>query len=143
VLMKEQMTGSMQSMASVMILFAGVIFFGSILNGSLISISEREREIATYRVLGYTPTEIGTIFLRENILTNMVGAVLGLALGYWMTVAMMAQYQNDAYSMPAVVYPVSLLYSMILSLVFVLSAHYFVKRVIRKQNWEEALSMKE
>ena len=94
----------------VMILFASVIFFGSILNGSLISISERQREIATYRVLGYTTKEIGAIFLRENLITNMTGAVLGLGFGYWMTVAMMAQYQNDAYSMPAVVWPSSLFY---------------------------------
>ncbi len=143
VLMEQQMTGSMQGMAMVMILFASVIFFGSILNGTLISISERQREIATYRVLGYTPAEIGSIFLIENVLTNMLGAVLGLLLGYWMLFAMMSQYQNDAYSFPSVLYPSSLIYSIVLSLVFVLTAHYFVKRTIRKQNWEEALSMKE
>ena len=142
-LMKEQMTGSMQSMAVVMIVFAAVIFFGSILNGSLISISERQREIATYRVLGYGPAEIGAIFLRENLLTNMIGAWLGLGLGYWMTVAMMTQYQNDAYSMPSVIWPSSLLSSILLSLVFVFSSHFLVMRAIRMQNWEEALSMKE
>ena len=38
-----------------LILFGAVIFFGAILNGSLISIMERTREIATFRVLGYQP----------------------------------------------------------------------------------------
>jgi len=142
-LMEEQMTGSMQGMAMALIFFAGVIFFGSILNGSLISISERQREIATYRVLGYTPREVGSIFLRENLLSNMVGAVLGLGMGYWMLLAMMSQYQNDAYSFPSVLYPSYLAAAVLLSLLFVLGAHFFVKRTIRKQNWQEALSMKE
>lgn len=141
--LRRQMTGSMQAMTTIMILFAGVIFFGSILNGSLIAIAERRREIATFRVLGYRPSEIGGIFIRENLLTNMIGAVLGLPFGYWMLKGLARQYTTDAFTMPAVVNPAAWAGTVALALVFVLISHYFVQRAINRLHWQEALAMKE
>ena len=140
---KKQMVGAMNAMAVVMIIFAGVIFFGSILNGSLIAIEERQREMATFRVLGYRSTEIGVIFLRENMVTNLFGAFIGFAIGKWMLIAMMQQYINDSYSMPSVVYPMTWVYTLLLTVFFVLASHVIVQRSITRQNWPEALSMKE
>ena len=140
---KKQMTGILYAMAVIMILFAGIIFFGSILNGSLISIAERAREIATFRVLGYQPMEIGGMFLRENIIINMLGAVIGLPLGSWMLSGMMSQYSNDAYSIPALINTSSLIWTLMLSLSFVLATHFFVQLTINKLDWNEALNMKE
>jgi len=141
--LKKQMTGAMQGMAMVMIVFAGVIFFGSILNGSLIAISERRREIATFRVLGYRPREIGGMFIRENMLLNLTGAVLGLPFGYWMLQGLASQFTNDAYTMPCVVSGASWIWTVILAVIFVLISHFFVQRAIKRLNWEEALAMKE
>ena len=140
---KKQMTGAMQGMTVIMIIFAGVIFFGSILNGSLISIAERRREIATFRVLGYRPREIGGMFIRENMLVNLTGAVLGLPVGYWMLQGLMTQFSNDAYSMPCFVSGTSWIWTIILALVFVLISHIFVQKAINRLNWAEALAMKE
>lgn len=140
---KVQMTGAMQGMAMVMILFAGVIFFGSILNGSLIAIAERRREIATFRVLGYRSKEIGGMFIRENMLVNLTGAVLGLPIGYWMLAGLATQYTNDAFTMPVLVHGRSWAGTIVLALLFVLVSHYFVQRSINRLHWEEALAMKE
>ena len=140
--LKKQMTGAMQGMAMVMIIFAGVIFFGSILNGSLIAISERRREIATFRVLGYRPREIGGMFIRENMLLNLTGAVLGLPFGYWMLQGLATQFTNDAYTMPCIVSGASWVWTIVLAMIFVLISHIFVKRAIKRLNWEEALAMK-
>jgi putative ABC transport system permease protein len=142
-MLTKQFNGAMLSMAFFMILFAGVIFFGSILNGSLISISERQREIATFRVLGYHPREVSEIMLRENMVMNMIGTVLGLPLGYGLLYNMMLQYQNDAYSMPAVVYTQTWVYTVALAILFVLGAQWVIHRNITKLQWQEALSMKE
>ncbi|MDP8217707.1 MAG: FtsX-like permease family protein [Candidatus Theseobacter exili] len=139
----KQFTGAMQGTAFMMIMFAAVIFFGSILNGTLISIAERHREIATFRVLGYQAMEVGTIFLRENIVVNMIGTIAGLPLGYWLLVGMMSQFCNDAYSMPSVVYPSTWLWTIILAMLFVLGAHWIVQKDISKMDWSQALSMKE
>lgn len=139
----KQFDQAMKGMAVVMILLAGVIFFGSILNGSLISIAERRREIATFRVLGYQPSEVGIIFLRENLVVNMIGAVLGLPFGFFLLQSMMTQFQNDAYAMPTTVAPSTWLYTLALALLFVLGSHCIVQRSINTMPWNEALSMKE
>ena len=139
----KQDLGAMQGMAVVMIIFAGVIFFGSILNGSLITLAERRREIATFRVLGFQPREIGGMFIRENLLMNITGAVLGLPLGYLLLLGMATQFTNDAYIMLAIIYPSTWLWTMALSLLFVLCAHLIVQRNINRLHWEEALAMKE
>jgi putative ABC transport system permease protein len=126
-----------------MIIFAGVIFFGSILNSALVSLAERQREIATFRVLGYQPLEVGEIFLRETMLVNMVGALLGLPLGYYMLWGMCLQFQNDMYSVPSVIYPMSWIYTLIWAFVFVLGAYFIIQRSINRMDWSEALKMKE
>ena len=73
----NQLISSLTGTTYVMILFAAVIFLCSILNSSLISISERKREIATLRVLGYTARETGKIFFREIVSINLLGSILG------------------------------------------------------------------
>ena len=64
-----------------LVLFAGVIFFGSILTASLISLAERQREVATLRVLGYGPWRIGGLLLRESMIVTVLGTLLGMPLG--------------------------------------------------------------
>lgn len=133
---------SMSTMSAVMIIFAAIIFFGSVLNASLIAISERKREIATFRVLGYTPGEVSAIFLRENMTLNIIGALLGMPLGYYLLAGMLLSYQTDVFSFPTFVDFNTWIYTFVLTVLFVFSAHWLVHRSILKLNWTEALSMK-
>ncbi|KAA6186343.1 FtsX-like permease family protein [Thiohalocapsa marina] len=133
----------MGSMAYVMILFGAVIFFGAILNGALISLIERQRELATYRVLGYRNGEVGAMYLRETLVLNLGGILLGLPLGWWMLLGMNAQYKNDLYMMPSVITPAGWFWSIGLAIAFVLIAQLIVQRRINCMHWNEALSMKE
>jgi len=134
---------SMLTMSAVMVIFAAIIFFGSILNGSLISIAERKREIATFRVLGYTPSEVSKIFLRENMTLNLIGTFIGMPLGYYMLLGMLMSYQTTAFSFPTYVDFNTWIYTFALAVLFVLSAQWVVNKNIMKLNWVEALSMKE
>ena len=133
----------MRASAVIMIVFAAVIFLGAILNGTLISLSERRREMATFRTMGYFDKEVGRLFFRENLLNNLIGSVLGLPLGYLMLVASMKGFVSDAYSFPAEVAPLSYVYTMSLAVIFVLLSQIVVMKNIQKQNWVEALSLKE
>ncbi len=139
----KQFQGSMQGMSVMLVIFAAVIFFGSILNGSLIALAERNREIATFRVLGYTPMDVGTIFLRENLLLNLVGTVVGMPLGYLLLYGMCSQFANDAFIFPTYVRGVTWINTFVLAFLFVLGAQLVVRRSILKMDWGEALSMKE
>lgn len=141
--LNKQFDGAMRAMAVMMIFFAGVIFFGAILNGTLIAISERRREMATLRTMGYYNYEVGRLFLRENLLTNIIGTLFGLPLGYWLLVSSMKAFETDAYSFPASLSNASYVYTLLLAVLFVLLSHLFVIKKLRGQNWVEAMSLKE
>ncbi len=139
----RQFNGAMRSVAVVMIGFAAVIFFGAILNGTLIDIAERQREMATFRTMGYQEKEVGRLFLRENLVTNVLGTLIGLPMGYGMLYGSITGLATDAYSFPAAVEPTSYIYTVALAVVFVLLSQIVVVRSLRAQNWVEALSLKE
>jgi len=139
----RQFNGAMRSVAIVMIGFAAVIFFGAILNGTLIAISERQREMATFRTMGYHENEVGRLFLRENLVTNVLGTLIGLPMGFGMLHGSITGLATDAYSFPATVAPTSYIYTVVLAVVFVLLSQIVVVRSLRAQNWVEALSLKE
>ena len=141
--LNRQLNGAMRVSAVVMILFAAVIFFGTILNGTLVAIAERRREIATFRTMGYYDSEVARLFLRENLVNNILGTLFGLPLGYWMLKTSMQGFVSDAYSFPATLMPASYLYTMILAIGFVLLSQRVVTRSLKNQNWVEALSLKE
>ena len=142
-MMQDDFVAMMNTMAVPLVMFAAVIFFGSILNGSLIAILERVRQISTFRVLGYRPLEVGNIFFRENLAQNMVGTVLGLPLGWLILKAMSVEFANDMYEMPCVVRPVSYVYSVALAVAFVAAAQVIVQKVLSGIDWSQALKMKE
>ena len=141
--MQNTFVNQMGQMVYPLILFGAVIFFGAILNGSLISIIERTREIATFRVLGYQPREIGAVFFRENAIQYGVGAFIGLPLGWWLLWSINSQYTNDMYSVATIVEPMSWIKTVILSFAFIFASHIFVRRAIVRLHWQDALSMKE
>lgn len=141
--LNKQLSGAMRAMAIIMIIFAAIIFFGAILNGTLIALSERRREMATFRTMGYYNREVGRLFLRENLFTNIIGTLIGLPLGYWLLVGSMKGFVTDAYSFPALVSFESYLYTISLAILFVFLSHLIVIRNLRKMNWVEALSLKE
>lgn len=127
----------------VTIAVAGLMFFGSVLNSSLISLAERRREIATFRVLGYRPGEVDRIFLRESLAVNLLGTLLGLPLGVWLARVTSTLYDTDLYRIPFVIRPESHAVTVLLGLSFVLLAHLPVRAVIRRMNWLDALNVRE
>jgi len=126
-----------------LVLFAGVIFFGSIVNASLVSLAERQREVATLAALGYGQWEIGAMFLRESMLTNMIGTLFGLPIGFLLTVLTAYAYNNDLVRLPIVTKPSIWITTLSLSVAFALLAHGVVQWRIRHLDVLEALKVKE
>jgi putative ABC transport system permease protein len=135
----EQMTVSMTILNG----FAGVLFFGSVLSASRMSLADRQREVATLRVLGYTPGEIGGIFLRESLVVHIAGALLGLPLGYLLLRAMLSLYDTEVFRIPMVTAPVAWAVPLLLAGIFTLLAHLPVQRSIAKMNWLDVVNLKE
>ena len=85
------------------IMFAGVIAFGVVYNAARIALSERSRELASLRVLGFTRAEISGILLGELAVVTWVAVPLGLVLGYGLAAWTVAAFDTELYRFPLVV----------------------------------------
>ena len=74
---------NMLHMRMINLTFAIIIALGVVYNGARISLSERSRELATLRVIGFTRREISTILLGEIGTVTLLGIPFGLVMGYW------------------------------------------------------------
>lgn len=126
-----------------LVMFAGVIFFGSVLNSSLVGLAERQREVATLRALGYTPWQVGGLFLRESLLVSSVGTLLGLPLGYLLNVGITIAYDTDMFRIPVVDPTWICVWTIVVGTLFALLAQAIVQMAIGKMDWLEALKTKE
>lgn len=77
----ENMIQSLDLVTWVLIISAGMLAFVVLYNLTNVNISERIREIATIKVLGFYDTEVGEYVYRENIILTLIGGVFGLFLG--------------------------------------------------------------
>jgi len=131
------------AMVMTLIGFSGVVFFGSIVSSSMVNLAERQREAATFRALGYTQWQIGGLFFRESMMTNLFGAVLGLPVGYGLIVLTTYAYNSDLVRLPVVTAPWIWFATLSLACVFALCAQVFVQWSIHRMNFVEALKVKE
>jgi len=139
----DTMVKTQDIMIGLITLFAGVIFFASLLNTSLIGLAERRREVATLRVLGYGGWQIGGFFLRESMIINVLGTLLGFPMGYSLVWYLTVVYDTEMFRFPLVVPPSVWLKTFSLAIVFGLAAHALVQREINRMDWREALNVKE
>lgn len=112
------MMKSLNIIVVVVVFCAAGLAFIVLYNLTNINITERIREIATIKVLGFYKQETASYVFRENVLLTVLGAVLGLFLGYFLHRFVMAQIKVDLISFHVCVKPVSYGYSVILTLAF-------------------------
>lgn len=77
----ENMIQSLDLVTWVLIISAGMLAFVVLYNLTNVNISERIREIATIKVLGFYDNEVGEYIYRENIILTLIGGLAGLLLG--------------------------------------------------------------
>jgi putative ABC transport system permease protein len=123
--------------------FAGVIFFGSIVNASLVNLAERQREVATLVAMGQTHWQVGSVFFRESLVTSIAGTILGLPLGYLLMLVVAKQVENDVMRFPIVFSFWAVAATLLLALLFAVIAHGFVQWQINRMDIVEALKVKE
>jgi putative ABC transport system permease protein len=90
-------------MQSIMVMFASVIAVGVVYNTARISLTERSRELATLRVVGFTRFEISVILLGELAVLTIVAVPLGLVLGYGLAALTVRGFETEMYRFPLVV----------------------------------------
>jgi putative ABC transport system permease protein len=142
-LMRESFGETLGAMIGVMVLFSGTIAFGAVLNAALVTLSERRREVATLRTLGYRSGQVARLFAGESLLLNGTGLVIGLFAGVGLAQLLSIAYSTELYRFPAVILPRTLLLSALLVAVFVIAAQLIQFRVIHRLDWLAVLNVKE
>jgi putative ABC transport system permease protein len=112
VVRKDEIRNFYDTQAEAMLFFtfvatvlAGVIAFGVVYNSARISLSERSRELASLRVLGYTRGEISYILLGELGLLTLAAIPLGFLFGRWLCVYVARAMESDLFRIPFVIEP--------------------------------------
>jgi len=122
---------SMIYSVSIMILFALILGFAIVYNASLISFAERQREIATLRVMGFSAQEVSNLLLKENLLQSLLGVLLGLPFGHFLVSAYVQSVSTDLYTLPVIIYPMTYLFSALGGIIFIIVAHRFAVKGIK------------
>jgi putative ABC transport system permease protein len=108
--------------------FAVIIAFGVIYNSARIALTERGRELASLRVLGFTRAEISYILLGELGLLTLLAIPLGLWLGRGMCYYIAHAMQSDLFRVPVVLLPQTYAFACVVVLVASLLSGLAVRR---------------
>ena len=93
--------------------FAVIIAFGVVYNAARISLSERSRELASLRVLGFTIAEISLILLEELALLTLVAIPPGLVVGRGLSMFVLLSFSSEVYRIPLVITPPNVAWSIL------------------------------
>ncbi len=139
----DSMLESLNYIVLLTIVCAAALAFSVIYNLTNINITERLREIATVKVLGFYDLESAAYVLRENIVMTFLGAAVGIPAGLGLTTFVMGQIKVDLISFVPRVQPMSYVYSCALTLFFSLLVDFFMLFRLKRINTAEALKAAE
>jgi putative ABC transport system permease protein len=101
--LRDTLAKNIYIMMTVYIVLSVIITFGVVYNTARIQLSETARELASLRVLGFTPGEVSTILLGQIAITVIAAIPLGFVLGYWFTYTLMSAFETEIYRVPIIV----------------------------------------
>lgn len=102
---EDTVATSMGIFTGVLITFAAIITFGVIYNAARIALSERGRELATLRIIGFSQTEVTVILLGEQTLLILMALPVGFGLGYGLSALLTQAYTSELYRLPLIITP--------------------------------------
>lgn len=135
----SQMMSCMNYIVIIIIICAGALAFIVLYNLNNINITERVREIATIKVLGFYPKETASYVFRENMVLTAIGCGLGLILGKWFHRFVMGEIQIDMISFNVQINTVSYLFSVLLTLGFAWIVNRMMTGKLERINMAESL----
>lgn len=139
---KNRMADMMSSLDYIVLLVivcAGALAFIVIYNLTNINITERTREIATIKVLGFFRRETSAYVLRENLVLTAIGILAGIGLGIPLHAFVISQIKVDVVDFSTVILPMSYVYSILLTFLFNFIVNLFMELKLERINMAESL----
>ena len=135
----DHMLESLDIVIIVLIISAGMLAFVVLYNLNNINITERKRELATLKVLGFYDKEVSSYVYRENILLTLIGALAGLVIGKILHRFIVETVEIDSVMFGRNIDPPSFLYAFLLTVAFSLFVNGVMYFKLKKINMVESL----
>jgi len=124
----ETMDETMLFFTFVASVFSTIIALGIVYNAARITLTERSRELASLRVLGFTRGEISYVLLGELALLVLAAIPLGLAIGYGLCWYIARAVDNELYRVPLVIEPDTYAFAVTVVLLAAAASAFAVRR---------------
>ena len=139
---RDRISNMMKSMNYIIMLVvgcAGALAFIVLYNLTNINITERIREIATIKVLGFYPNETSSYVFRENIMLTAIAALVGLPIGKVLHAFIINQIQIDLMSFNMHIQPLSYVLAVVMTFVFAGIVNFVMYFRLEKVSMTESL----
>lgn len=140
---QDTMAKQMLTFAFFNTILASVIAFGVVYNSARIALSERARELASLRVLGFTRGEVSYILIGEMALLTFAALPLGLLVGRGIAAFAIRNVQTDLFRVPLVINPSTDAFAVLVVLVSAIISVSVIKRDLDRLDLVEVLKTKE
>ncbi|MEM7022984.1 MAG: ABC transporter permease [Pseudomonadota bacterium] len=140
---QDTLEETMVFMIAFYVVFGGLLAFGVVYNSARIALSERARELASLRVLGFTRREVSYILLGELLLLTLVALPTGCILGYLLAAGLSAAMETELYRVPFVIEPATYGIGVLVVVVAAMASSIIVRRQINRLDLIEVLKTRE
>jgi putative ABC transport system permease protein len=140
---QSQSGGSIITMTIILTLFAATIAIGVVYNNARIALSQRARELASLRVLGFTRAEVSTVLLSEMGVQVILAMPPGLWLGYRMAVALASMADPETYRFPVVISGHTYVFAVLVVVASALVSGLIVRRRVDRLDLVSVLKSRE
>jgi putative ABC transport system permease protein len=140
---EETLGRSMGVFTTVLVGFACVIAVAIVYNAARVALSERGRELASLRVLGFTRGEVAVMLLGEQAFLLLLGVPAGLLLGYAGCAALAAAYQWELFRLPLVLSRATYAFTLAVLLLAAVATGLLVRRRLNRLDLVEVLKTRE
>lgn len=140
---RETLATNIYIMTAVYVVLSVIIAFGVVYNSARIQLSERAREFASLRVLGFSKAEVSHVLLLELALLVAAAVPLAWIIGYGFAWATIQGFESDLYSIPFVIKANTYAYSTLVVLAAAGASAFIVRRRVDQLNMISALKTRE
>lgn len=130
---------SLNYVVVILIVSAGLLAFVVLYNLSNVNISERIRELATIKVLGFYDKEVYLYITRETIILTAIGLVLGLVAGYFLDFFILETCEINMLRFRKFVAPLSFVFAALITILFTIIVNIVTYFALKKINMIESL----
>lgn len=123
----------------VLIISAAALAFVVLYNLTNVNITERIREIATLKVLGFYDGEVSSYVFRESIILSLIGALIGLGLGFALCMFVITTAELDEVMFGRSIHGISYLWAFLVTAAFSMIVNLIMTRVLKKVSMVESL----